>query len=147
MTFSEPLYFKVSAKDIEIFPNRVKVGTRFASFTKQFDEIRADSCGAGNEECFKQIGEIQMTQETITIENKTGIHARPASIFVQTATKFKSKVQIQAKGKTVDAKSILMIMSMGLVKGTEITIVADGPDEAEAVKALKDLVASKYGEE
>ena len=88
-----------------------------------------------------------MTQETITIENKTGIHARPASIFVQTATKFKSKVQIQAKGKTVDAKSILMIMSMGLVKGTEITIVADGPDEAQAAKALKDLVVSKFGEE
>ena len=88
-----------------------------------------------------------MTQATITIENKTGIHARPASIFVQTATKFKSKVQIQAKGKTVDAKSILMIMSMGLVKGTEITIIADGPDEAEAVMALKDLVASKFGEE
>ena len=57
-----------------------------------------------------------MTQETITIENKTGIHARPASIFVQTATKFKSKIQLQAKGKTIDAKSILMIMSMGLVK-------------------------------
>ncbi|MBE6093311.1 HPr family phosphocarrier protein [Selenomonas ruminantium] len=88
-----------------------------------------------------------MTQEVVTIENKTGIHARPASIFVQTATKFKSKVQIQAKGKTVDAKSILMIMSMGLVKGTEITIVADGPDEADAVKALKDLVDSKFGEE
>jgi phosphocarrier protein len=88
-----------------------------------------------------------MTEETITIENKTGIHARPASIFVQTATKFKSKVQIKAKGKTVDAKSILMIMSMGLVKGTEITICADGPDEAEAVKSLTDLVASKFGEE
>ncbi len=88
-----------------------------------------------------------MTQATLTIENKTGIHARPASIFVQTASKFKSKVQIQAKGKTVDAKSILMIMSMGLVKGTEITILADGPDEADAVKALQDLVASKFGEE
>lgn len=88
-----------------------------------------------------------MTQETLTIENKTGIHARPASMFVQTATKFKSKVQLTAKGKTVDAKSILMIMSMGLVKGTEITISADGPDEAEAVAALKDLVVSKFGEE
>ena len=92
-------------------------------------------------------GEISITEETLTIENKTGIHARPASIFVQTATKFKSKVQIKAKGKTVDAKSILMIMSMGLVKGTEITICADGPDEADAVKALKDLVESKFGEE
>ena len=88
-----------------------------------------------------------MTQKTITIENKTGIHARPASIFVQTATKFKSKIQLQAKGKTIDAKSILIIMSMGLVKGTEVTIIADGPDEAEAVKALKDLIDSKFGEE
>ncbi len=86
-------------------------------------------------------------EATLTIENKTGIHARPASIFVQTATKFKSKVQIEAKGKKVDAKSILMIMSMGLVKGTEIKILADGPDEADAVNALKELVESKFGEE
>ena len=88
-----------------------------------------------------------MTEATMTIENKTGIHARPASLFVQTASKFKSKVQIKAKGKSVDAKSILMIMSMGLVKGTEITISADGPDEAEAVKTLEELVVSKFGEE
>ena len=88
-----------------------------------------------------------MTEATMTIENKTGIHARPASIFVQTASKFKSKVQIKAKGKTVDAKSILMIMSMGLVKGTEITVIADGPDEADAVSALKKLVDEKFGEE
>ena len=80
-----------------------------------------------------------MTEATVMIENKTGIHARPASVFVQTAAKFKSKVQIKAKGKAVDAKSILMIMSMGLVKGTEITIAADGEDEAAAVKALKDF--------
>ena len=88
-----------------------------------------------------------MTEATVMIENKTGIHARPASVFVQTAAKFKSKVQIKAKGKAVDAKSILMIMSMGLVKGTEITIAADGEDEAAAVKALKDLVVSKFCEE
>ena len=88
-----------------------------------------------------------MTEATTTIENKTGIHARPASLFVQTASKFKSKVQIKAKGKTVAAKSILMIMSMGLVKGTEITISADGPDEADAVKTLKELVDAKFNEE
>ena len=93
------------------------------------------------------MGEIHMTQETVMIENKTGIHARPASVFVQTATKFKSKIQIEAKGKKVDAKSILMLMSMGLVKGTALTIIAEGEDEAAAVKELADLVKSKFGEE
>ena len=88
-----------------------------------------------------------MTQETLTIENKTGIHARPASIFVQTATNFKSKIQLQAKGKTIDAKSILRIMSRGLVKGTEVTIFAFCPDEADAVNALNDLIDSKFVEE
>ena len=87
-----------------------------------------------------------MTEATTTIQNATGIHARPASVFVQKASSFKSKVQIKAKGKTVDAKSILMIMSMGLSKGTEITLVADGPDEADAVAQLKALVDSKFGE-
>ncbi len=88
-----------------------------------------------------------MTEATATIENKTGIHARPASQFVQKASSFKSKVQLKAKGKTVDAKSILMIMSMGLVKGTEVTIVADGPDEADAVAALKKMIDDKFGED
>ena len=88
-----------------------------------------------------------MTEATLTIENKTGIHARPASVFVQTAAKFKSKVQVQAKGKTADGKSILMLRSLGLSKGTEITISADGPDEAEAVAALKELIETKFGEE
>lgn len=83
----------------------------------------------------------------VVIENKAGIHARPASIMVQAATKFKSKVQLTAKGKTIDAKSILMIMSMGLVKGTEVVISAEGEDAAAAVKTLKELVESKFGEE
>ena len=88
-----------------------------------------------------------MAAQKTTIKNKTGIHARPASVFVQTASKFKSKVQIAAKGKKVDAKSILMIMSMGLSNGTEITISADGPDADEAVTKLVELVDSKFGEE
>ena len=88
-----------------------------------------------------------MTEATTTIQNKAGIHARPASIMVQKASSFRSKVQIKAKGRTIDAKSVLMIMAMGLVKGTEITIVADGPDEANAVAQLKALIDSKFGEE
>ncbi|MBD3879869.1 MAG: HPr family phosphocarrier protein [Quinella sp. 1Q5] len=76
---------------------------------------------------------------------------RPALMFVQTASSFMSKVQIKAKGITVDGKSILilMLMAMGLVKGTEITIVADGPDEVDAVNTLKALIDSEFefGEE
>lgn len=89
-----------------------------------------------------------MAEKTTTIKNKTGIHARPASVFVQKANEFKgTNVKISAKGKTVDAKSILMIMSMGLSNGTEITISADGPDADKAVAALVELVDSKFGEE
>ncbi len=86
-------------------------------------------------------------EQTVKVTNKSGIHARPASVFVQTAAKFKSKVTVTAKGKTVDAKSILMIMSMGLVKDTEIVIKAEGEDASTAVKALVDLVQAKFGEE
>ena len=88
-----------------------------------------------------------MTEATTTIQNATGIHARPASVFVQTASSFMSKIQIRAKGITVDGKSILMLMAMSLSKGTEITIVADGPDEAEAVARLKALIDSGFGED
>jgi len=65
---------------------------------------------------------------------------------VQKASSFRSKIQLRAKGKTVDAKSILMIMSMGLVRGTEVTIVADGSDARQAVNELRDLIDSGFGE-
>ncbi|MBR4903315.1 MAG: HPr family phosphocarrier protein [Selenomonadaceae bacterium] len=90
---------------------------------------------------------IIVAEATTTIENKTGMHERPASVFVQLASKFESDIRIAAKGKVIDAKSILMIMCMGLVKGSELKIMAEGPDAQEAVKALKDLVDSKFGEE
>lgn len=86
-------------------------------------------------------------EKTLTIENKTGLHARPASMFVQTANKFKAKVKLTAKGKTVDAKSILMIMSLGLQQGTEITISAEGDDAQAALDALTKLIQDKFGEE
>ena len=85
-------------------------------------------------------------EATTTIINRSGIHARPASVFVQKASSFRSKIQLRAKGKTVDAKSILMIMSMGLVRGTEVTIVADGSDARQAVNELRALIDSGFGE-
>lgn len=92
-------------------------------------------------------GEIIIMEAKVVIANKAGIHARPASMLVQSATKFQSKIKLAAKGKTIDAKSILMIMSLGLVKGTEVVISAEGADADAAVKAIKDLVESKFGEE
>ena len=87
-----------------------------------------------------------MWEATTQIRNRLGIHARPASVFVQKASSFKSKIQVRAKGKTVDAKSILMLMSMGLEYGDEITIAADGPDARQAVNALRNLIDSGFGE-
>lgn len=83
-----------------------------------------------------------MTKETFIIENSTGIHARPASEFVKTASKFKSKIELTAKGRTIDAKSIIMVMSLGLSKDTEVVIIANGSDEKEAVKELVALAHS-----
>ena len=94
----------------------------------------------------KNIG-VNRFEATTTIKNIAGVHARPASIFVQRASSFRSKIYLKAKGKTVDAKSILMTMSMGLVYGTEITIIAEGSDAFEAVATLIMLVDSKFGED
>lgn len=88
-----------------------------------------------------------MYTEKVTVENKTGLHARPASVFVQTASKFKSNINVLKEDKNVNAKSILNIMTLGASKGTEITISAEGPDEELAVKTLVDLIKSKFGEE
>ncbi len=81
------------------------------------------------------------------IRNRGGIHARPASIFVQKACSFHSKIQLRtANGKTVDAKSILMIMSLGLNYCDQVTILAEGSDARQAVNELRDLIDSGFGE-
>jgi phosphotransferase system HPr (HPr) family protein len=87
-----------------------------------------------------------MRSEKVTILNETGLHARPASIFVNTAAKFKSDLLIQKGEKQVNAKSILGVLSLGISKGTEITISAQGPDEEEAVSKLTELIQSEFNE-
>ncbi len=88
-----------------------------------------------------------MTNQTVTVINNTGIHARPAALLVKEASKYQSKIQLKTAAKTADAKSILMLMGLGANKGTEVTICADGPDETEAVAALVNLFQSKFGEQ
>lgn len=83
-----------------------------------------------------------------TVINPNGIHARPASIFVNEAKKFQSKITVEnlGTGKSKDAKAILGVMTLGMTKGTEIKITAEGPDEDVAIQAMADLVDSGCGE-
>ena len=85
-------------------------------------------------------------EATTVIKNSRGIQANPCSLFVSTANKFNSKIQLTAKGKTVDAKSILMVTSMELVRETEVTISAKGSDASEAVKSLVELIDCRFHE-
>ncbi|MPW26201.1 HPr family phosphocarrier protein [Alkalibaculum sp. M08DMB] len=88
-----------------------------------------------------------MISKEITILNATGLHARPASMFVQEAGKYKSEINIIKGDKRINAKSIMGIMAGGLSKDTVITIETDGDDEQAALDALVGLVESKFGEE
>lgn len=87
-----------------------------------------------------------MESEKVVISNDTGLHARPASIFVNTAAKFKSDLTITKGEKTVNAKSILSVLGLGIAKGSEITLSADGPDEKEAISKLIELISSDFNE-
>ena len=85
-------------------------------------------------------------EKNVSIKNASGLHARPAGMFVKKAAEFKSTVEVIAKGKTVNAKSIMGIMSLGLSKGDELTISANGEDEESAVNTLVELINSGFGE-
>ena len=85
-------------------------------------------------------------EKSVVIKNATGLHARPAGMFVKKAAEFKSTVEVVAKGKTVNAKSIMGIMSLGLGKGDELKVVANGEDQESAVAALVELIESGFGE-
>lgn len=86
-------------------------------------------------------------QKTVVIQNQTGLHARPASLFVQTANQFESDIFIIKDGNKINAKSIMGIMAAGIAQSMEITIEAHGADEEKAVGELVQLVENKFGEE
>ena len=90
-----------------------------------------------------------MTTRETTVKNKTGLHARPASTFVETAAKFKSVIKIKNLDKDsaeVNAKSIIKILTLSMSQGTNIRISAEGEDEVEAVDTLIELVDGGFGE-
>ena len=80
------------------------------------------------------------------INNHVGLHARPATFFIQKANEFKSSIWIEKDERRVNAKSLLGVLSLGIVKGTTVTLVADGADEQEAIDTLTALINSDFSE-
>ena len=85
------------------------------------------------------------TQE-VNVNNEVGLHARPATYFIQKANEFKSGIWVEKEERRVNAKSLLGVLSLGIVGGTSIRIIADGSDEQEAVDSLVELVKSGFAE-
>lgn len=83
----------------------------------------------------------------VLVKNQVGLHARPATFFIQKANEFKSSIWIEKEERRVNAKSLLGILSLGIVGGTNVKIIADGADEKNAVDALIELVDSGFSEE
>ncbi len=87
-----------------------------------------------------------MFSKEVVVQNQVGLHARPATFFIQKANEFKSSIWVEKDERKVNAKSLLGVLSLGITKGTSIFIMADGADEQEAVTTLVDLIASNFTE-
>ena len=87
-----------------------------------------------------------MVSNEVTVQNSVGLHARPATFFIQRANEFKSSVWVEKDERRVNAKSLLGVLSLGIIKGTKFSIIADGSDEEEAVKTLVELIESNFSE-
>ena len=84
-----------------------------------------------------------MASKDFHVVAETGIHARPATLLVQTASKFASDITLEYKGKSVNLKSIMGVMSLGVGKDAEITIYADGSDETDAIQSITDVLSKE----
>ena len=87
-----------------------------------------------------------MIKREMTITNNIGLHARPATFFIQKANSFKSSIWIEKDDRKVNAKSLLGVLSLGIAKGMVVTLVADGQDENDALDGLINLVQSGLAE-
>ena len=87
-----------------------------------------------------------MFMKETTVNNQVGLHARPATFFIQKANEFKSSIWVEKDDRRVNAKSLLGVLSLGIVKGTAINLIADGPDEEAAINALVELINSEFSD-
>ncbi len=83
---------------------------------------------------------------TVTVNNQVGLHARPATFFIQKANEFKSSIWVEKDERRINAKSLLGVLSLGIIKGMTMDIAADGPDEQEAVEALEQLINTNFSD-
>ncbi len=81
-----------------------------------------------------------MISRNVIIQNSVGLHARPATFFIQKANSYKSSIWVEKEDRRVNAKSLLGVLSLGIVKGMSITLIADGTDETEALDGLCELI-------
>ena len=88
-----------------------------------------------------------MYSKEVQVTNQVGLYARPATFFIQKANEFKSSIWVEKEERRVNAKSLLGILSLGIVGGTQIRVIADGADEEAAVDGLVELVESGFAEE
>lgn len=87
-----------------------------------------------------------MLKKDVTIINNIGLHARPATFFIQKANSYKSSVWIEKDDRKVNAKSLLGVLSLGIAKGMTVTLIADGADEDSAINGLVELVLKGFAE-
>lgn len=88
------------------------------------------------------LGESLMTVKEAVVNNQVGLYARPATFFIQKANEFKCSIWMEKDERRINAKSLLGVLSLGVVQGTKINLIADGVDEAEAVDSLVELLAN-----
>lgn len=88
-----------------------------------------------------------MATMTFTITNSVGLHARPASLFVKTAQNYQAEIVVTSGDKQGDAKSILSVLALGVGRGSQIVVEAQGGDAEEALLAIKDLIETNFGED
>ena len=85
-----------------------------------------------------------MFVKEVVVQNQVGLHARPATFFIQKANEYKSSIWVEKDERRVNAKSLLGVLSLGITKGLSISIIAEGSDEEEAVNGLVALVSSDF---
>ena len=88
-----------------------------------------------------------MIERTVTIRNRAGMHARPAALLVKTASAFAAQVFIEKDAERVNGKSIMGVITLGATFNTPLKIIADGPDEAQALDAIEKLFENRFEEE